>query len=216
MTNPDTQESSTVSFTVYGEGTFSATSLSTAIGLPVSAGSSTGVGIINFTNYKLTSFVTNYPNIALLTNTVTNSGGVGIGVAKTNGTTSELTSTNTGGVRLTLPTTYSSFGVTLFRFGISAGLAVERAQVSYYTTTVSATAFATQILSACTAGTGTQAASYSLNPGASFAKVEIIPLTRTVSGNASSFQLGGVAFCTSASCVTLYSANNNASNCIYP
>lgn len=215
VTNPDTKSTGTASFYVYSspasQNTLTAASLSAALGYAVTAGSSTGTGTINFNDFTLTSFTTGWPNIASLTN----SGFNGIGVATSAGVTSEITSAHTGGIRMTLPSPYRYFGVTLFRFGIAALNATERASVAFYNS--GGTLIATQTIKACSAGSGTQAASYTLDPGASFSKVEITPLNRTVTNAASSFQLGELAFClTTSSCVTHYSANNNASNCAYP
>ncbi len=211
--------SGTVPFTVYAANSdtaLTAATLTAAVGHTVTAGSSTGVGTINFSDFTVTSKLTStYPNLALLTI----SPFTGLGVANSAGTSLvPLHSTTTGtanGIRYTLPIAYRYFGVTLYGFGKSSSSSIERATVTYYDS--AGTALGTpQTIRACNVGLNSQAASYALDPGFSFSQVEIKPQTRSPSG-ASQFLIGEVAFClTTASCVTQYSANNNASNCAYP
>jgi type II secretory pathway pseudopilin PulG len=198
------------------DSTFTVSDFSSALGYSVSANTTTGQKTIAFPGFSVTSMSTSYAYLGY----ISNSGFTGLGLANAaaGGSVSEITTGVSGaGIRLSLPIAYRYLGITLYRFGTtSGGTVIERASAKFYD--ANNNVIATQTLKACRNGTGSQAANFSLDPGAYFQTVEITPLLRTVTNAASSFFVGEVAFClTNSSCKTNYSnSNGSSSDCPYP
>jgi hypothetical protein len=181
--------------------TMNTATVAAALGSTPTAATNLGVSTLTFGNAR----VTGYNTSGATRNLTFSSASDGIGTS-TGGGSLGINSSQGDVVRIELAAAVTKFGVTLQLFGVAGGRN-ERVLFEFYsgTTLVSSVA-----KNACRTAQGP--ASFTIDVGSSFTRVDIIPqipTTPTTGGN-SSFYVGAFATCTTGTCNSpLYVAGTN-------